>query len=154
MLTFAEGFQGILATETMLMAGVNDSAGHVRELATFLGRLKPAVAYLAVPTRPPAEPWVRRPDEEVINRAYQIVHEQLPAVELLTGYEGNPFASSGDTEADLLSITAVHPMRKEAVQEVLRRNGDAWFKVDLLVRRGRLVQLQFEGRDYFLRRLS
>jgi wyosine [tRNA(Phe)-imidazoG37] synthetase (radical SAM superfamily) len=96
MLAFADAFRGILATETMLVAGVNDGAEQIRQVAAFLGRLKPAVAYLSVPTRPPAEAWVYRPKEDIINRAYQIVQRHVPRVELLTGYEGNAFASSGN----------------------------------------------------------
>jgi len=82
------------------------------------------VAYLAVPTRPPAEKWVRPPDEETVNRAYRMVAREVDRVELLTGYESSAFAATGNSEEDILSITAVHPMRAEAVQDLLRRNGD------------------------------
>lgn len=37
-----------------------------------------------------------------------------PKEEDLIGYEGNAFAFTGDVEEDLLSITAVHPMREDA----------------------------------------
>ncbi len=40
-------------------------------------------------------------------------------MELLAGYEGDIFDFTGDVERDLLSITAVHPMRKEAVEKFL-----------------------------------
>jgi len=36
------------------------------------------------------------------------------------GYEGNAFASTGNVEEDLLSITAVHPMREEGVKKLLK----------------------------------
>ena len=107
--------EGELVTETMLVEGVNDGAEHSGELPSFLARLKPATAYLAVPTRPPAEEWVQSPEEEVINRAYQILDEKVDRVEYLIGYEGNAFAFTGNVEEDLLSITAVHPMREDAV---------------------------------------
>jgi wyosine [tRNA(Phe)-imidazoG37] synthetase (radical SAM superfamily) len=55
MLEFASSFTGVLATETMLVAGVNDDTAIVRGIADFLGRLQPSTAYLAIPTRPPAE---------------------------------------------------------------------------------------------------
>lgn len=61
------------------------------------------------------------PDEQAVTTAYQIFNEELPTVELLTGYEGNAFASTGDLVADLLAITAVHPMREDAVQNLLER---------------------------------
>lgn len=61
MLAFREIFAGVLVTETMLVSGVNDGVEQLRELAAFLRRLQPAVAYLAVPARPPAERWVCPP---------------------------------------------------------------------------------------------
>lgn len=105
--TFARDFQGTLVTETMLVAGINDAPGTLTATAAVIADLYPAVAYLSIPTRPPAEPGVCAPDEAVLNHAYQIYAEVLPRVELLIGYEGNVFASTGDVAADLLSITAV-----------------------------------------------
>ncbi|HEM61046.1 MAG TPA: radical SAM protein, partial [Chloroflexi bacterium] len=52
---FASAFPGELATETMLVRGVNDRPEYLVEVADFLSRLHPYAAYLAVPTRPPAE---------------------------------------------------------------------------------------------------
>ncbi len=46
---------GVLVIETMLVSGVNDGVEQLGELAAFLRRLQPAAAYLAIPTRPPAE---------------------------------------------------------------------------------------------------
>jgi wyosine [tRNA(Phe)-imidazoG37] synthetase (radical SAM superfamily) len=51
-------------------------------IATFLGRLRPARSYLAVPTRPPALAIVRPPSEEVIVRAHEILSGGRERVEL------------------------------------------------------------------------
>ena len=153
-LEFATSFGGQLVTETMLVAGVNDGQAHLRTLARFLGRLQPSVAYLSVPTRPPAEAWVRAPDEVALIRAYQILSEEVPRVEVLAGYEGDAFAFTGDVEENLLSITAVHPMRKEAVAAFLARAGVAWTVVRRLVAAGRLVETEYGGHTFYLRRLS
>lgn len=102
MLTFAEAYRGELATETMLVRGINDNAAHQAEVASFLAQLRPARAYLVVPTRPPAEPWVEPPPEGVINQAFQLLRGRLERVELLIGYEGNAFASTGNLADDLL----------------------------------------------------
>jgi wyosine [tRNA(Phe)-imidazoG37] synthetase (radical SAM superfamily) len=83
MLTFAEAYRGELATETMLVRDVNDDATHLADVANFLAQLQPATAYLAVPTRPPAEPWAGPPQEDVINRAFQVLRSRLEHVELL-----------------------------------------------------------------------
>jgi wyosine [tRNA(Phe)-imidazoG37] synthetase (radical SAM superfamily) len=113
-ISFARSFEGVLTTETMLIKGVNDSISEIRHVAEFLEKLEPDKAYLAIPTRPPAE-QIEPAIEPIINEAYQIFIERLSHVEYLIGYEGNAFASTGDVPEDLLNITAVHPMREEAV---------------------------------------
>jgi wyosine [tRNA(Phe)-imidazoG37] synthetase (radical SAM superfamily) len=154
MLRFRRDYAGTLTTETMLVADVNDSDGCIGGVADFLVRLKPARAYLSIPTRPPAEAWVQPPDEETLNQAYHILSEQVERVETLLGYEGNAFACTGDVEADLLSITAVHPMREDAVHAFLARAGAGWFTVRRLIERGQLVETTYEGRRYYGRKLS
>jgi len=154
MLTFAETYRGELATETMLVCGVNDDAAHLAEVANFLAQLHPAKAYLAVPTRPPAEPWAEPPPEAVINQAFQLLCTRLEHVELLIGYEGNAFASTGNVADDLLSITAVHPMREDAVQELLARSGAEMSVVRTLVAGGQLVETTYDGRKFYARKLK
>jgi wyosine [tRNA(Phe)-imidazoG37] synthetase (radical SAM superfamily) len=152
-LEFAKAFKGELATETMLVKGVNDGDDHIREVAGFLARLRPATAYLAIPTRPPAEEWVHPPADEAINRAYQILSGWIDRVEYLIGYEGNAFASTGNVEEDLLSITAVHPMREDAVSEFLARAKADWLIVHKLVEQGQLIKTEYEGKRFYMRRL-
>jgi wyosine [tRNA(Phe)-imidazoG37] synthetase (radical SAM superfamily) len=152
-LEFAQAFKGELATETMLVEGVNEGDDHIREVAGFLARLRPATAYLAIPTRPPAEEWVQPPSEEVINRAYQIVSERVDRVEYLIGYEGNAFAFTGDAEEDLLSITSVHPMREEAVGEFLVRARAEWSVVHRLIAQDQLVESKYDGLTFYMRKL-
>jgi wyosine [tRNA(Phe)-imidazoG37] synthetase (radical SAM superfamily) len=162
---FARRYPGQLTTETMLVEGVNDSEDCLREVAAFLGRLQDAnggpdasrarpIAYLSIPTRPPAEMWVRAPGEEAINRAYQILSEQVQQVEYLIGYEGNAFASTGHVEEDLLSITAVHPMREDAVRAFLARAGTDGSVVHRLIDQDQLVETIFRGQKFYVRRLN
>lgn len=153
MLAFAGAYQGELVTETMLVAGLNDGEDHLRESADFLAELKPAKAYLAAPIRPPVEKWVRVPDEASINRAYHIFSAKIDHVEYLIGYEGDAFAFTGDVEQDLLSITAVHPMREEAVSQFLARAGADWDVVRRLLAQGQLVETHYEGHRFYLRKL-
>lgn len=152
-LTFRQGFSGELVTETMLVSGLNDRPEQLDALARFLGRVQPAIAYLAVPTRPPAEAWVFPPDEHVINAAYHTVQGHVERVELLIGYEGNAFSASGHSAEDLLSITSVHPMRADAVEQLLNRNRESWEVVDRLIEERRLLELDYQQQRYYLRRL-
>jgi wyosine [tRNA(Phe)-imidazoG37] synthetase (radical SAM superfamily) len=151
MRAFAASYAGRLVTETMLLAGVNDVEAELRATASFIGRLHPERAYLAAPTRPPAECWVRPPPPASVARAYEVFRALAGRVELLVGYEGDAFTSTGDPGQDLLSIAAVHPMREQAVGRFLARAGASRRVVDELVRKGDLVRVDYGGHAYFVR---
>lgn len=151
---FAANFKGDFQTETMLLDGVNDGEEELQAKARFLAEICPNTAYLSVPTRPPAEDWARAPGESALARAYEIFHERLSRVELLSGYEGDAFASSGDAKRDLLSITAVHPMRESAVLSTLAKSGAEWEVVLELLQTGELVEVTYSSHRYYLRPVS
>ncbi|GAB6102436.1 radical SAM protein [Thermococcus atlanticus] len=155
MLEFRDGFKGRLVTETMLVDGV-DYGDELEKIAGFLKVLKPDVAYIAVPTRPPAEKWVKPADEETINRAFQLFAEALGEgrVEYLIGYEGNAFAFTGNVEDDLLGITAVHPMREDAVKKLLEKANAGWDVVEKLLKAGKLIEIEYGGEKFYMRRLK
>jgi len=151
---FAREYTGELVTETMLVAGVNDGERQLEEIADYLGYLQPDRAYLSIPTRPPAEVWPRPPDEQVLHRAYWIFCDRMERVEYLIGYEGNAFAFTGDVVQDLLDITAVHPMREDAVSDYLARAKGQWTVVRQLVAEGQLVEVEHGGHTFYLRKLG
>jgi wyosine [tRNA(Phe)-imidazoG37] synthetase (radical SAM superfamily) len=153
-LAFAGSYRGELVTETMLVAGVNDGEAHLRAIADHLARLQPSRSYLSIPTRPPAESWVHAPDERCLNKAYQILGERLGHVEYLIGYEGNAFSFTGDVEEDLLSITAVHPMREDAVSAFLAQAGAEWTPVRRLLAEDQLVEVGYSDHKFYLRKLN
>jgi wyosine [tRNA(Phe)-imidazoG37] synthetase (radical SAM superfamily) len=151
-LDFSKSYKGVLATETMLVRDVNDGKESLEMTADFLAQIRPEKAYISVPTRPPAEEWVLPPSEESINRAYQIFRSRLEQAELLVGYEGDAFASTGDAEQDLLSITAVHPMREEAVKKFLELAGRDWNIIQRLIDSGQMVETEYGGKKFYLKR--
>ena len=153
-LEFAKVHNGELVTETMLVKNLNDDDEHVKEVVDFLARLKPAKAYLAIPTRPPSEAWVEPPDENAINRAYQIFTERISGVEYLIGYEGNAFAFTGNVDEDLLDITAVHPMREEAVKKLLLKAKVDWSVIDRLIAQDKLVETKYKHKKFVMRKSS
>jgi wyosine [tRNA(Phe)-imidazoG37] synthetase (radical SAM superfamily) len=153
MLRFAREFGGELVSETMLVPDLNDGDDALAATAAFLARLRPRVAFLAAPTRPPAEPWVRPPTEEAVNRAYQCFAARLPRVELLTGFEGTEFGSSGVAAEDLLAVTAVHPLREDAALALLARAGAERIVLERLVREDALRPVVYQGHTFYVRRL-
>ena len=153
MRSFSEEFEGVLATETMLIRGVNDGKDEIERIADFLLEISPEISYISIPTRPPAERWVEPADEGTINMAYQVFGDRGLKAEYLIGYEGNAFASTGNVREDLLSITSVHPMREEGVDELLRKADAGWDTVEKLVNKGELVKLVYEGKRFYMRKL-
>jgi wyosine [tRNA(Phe)-imidazoG37] synthetase (radical SAM superfamily) len=148
---FAEQYRGKLVTETMLVSGVNDSEDVLMSTAKVVGGLHPNTAYLSIPTRPPAEPGVHPPDEATIAKAYAIFSGKTSPVETLTGYEGNAFAFTNDAAADILSITAVHPMREDAMTAFLTRADAGWDLVTRLIDDGQLAEINYAGHRFYLR---
>lgn len=119
--TFSEGFPGELTTETMLIQNVNDTIEELSKIGDFIAQLSPKTSYLAIPTRPPADLWACAASEHTVAVAYHLFTERLINTELLTGYEGDQFAFTGDIEQDVLSITAVHPMKEEGIYALLKK---------------------------------
>lgn len=154
MLLFSKNYPGELVTETMLVHGLNSDPDMLGEMAEFLAALSPEKAYLAIPTRPPAENWVKPPGPEELNRAFQIYSEKIDRVEYLIGYEGNAFAYTGNVDKDLLSITSVHPMRESAVRNILEKAGKDWGVVNKLISKQKIVETDYNGRKFYLRNFN
>lgn len=108
---------------------------------------------VAIPTRLPTEQG-EPATEQIINAAYHIFTERLSKVEYLIGYKGNAFACMGNVQDDLLSITAVHPMREEAVAEFLKRANTGWTAVQHLIEKRDLEELEYQGKKFYMRILS
>jgi wyosine [tRNA(Phe)-imidazoG37] synthetase (radical SAM superfamily) len=153
MLTFSKMYDGRLMTETLLVHGTNDSEDDVTATADFIAKLRPEVAYLSIPTRPPSEDWVRPPDEDVVNRAYQIFVDRIEKVECLLGMESGSFGYTGNVEQDILGVTAVHPMRESAVRELLARANTDWSLIEKMLAEEKIVELAYEGGKFYFRKL-
>ena len=56
----------------MLVKNLNDDRQGLEKTAEFISEINCSLAYLSIPTRPPTLKWVCPPEEQVINRAYQV----------------------------------------------------------------------------------
>ena len=149
---FAGSYTGTLCTETMLVKELNDNPEELTAIANFVkSRISPYKAYIGVPTRPPAEPWVSRPEPESITAAYAIFTKEGLNAETLTGYESSGFVVTDNPVEEILEITAVHPMRSDAVKDVLNRFSVGEDVLQQLVKEGRIRKVHYEGWDYYIR---
>ena len=151
---FAASFKGILATETMLIKNVNDNLESIIKTAELIKYINPEKAYILVPTRPPAEDWVEIPDEQKLNTAYQIFKNLNINTELLIQYEGLEFTYSSNAEKELLSILAVHPMRKDAVEEFIKKANKNNNLILSLIESETIKQVRYNNNIYYLKNLS
>ncbi len=151
---FAFSFKGTLVTETMLVKGINDSLESLNKTAKIISEINPHKSYILVPTRPPAESLVKSPTEESLNTAYQIYSSLINNVELIAHSEGTDFSYSSDIEKELLSILAVHPMRKDAVEEFLLRAHADWDTIKSLVENNFIRTVEYCNNSYYLKNIN
>ncbi|MFC2139040.1 radical SAM protein [Bacteroidota bacterium] len=151
---FSRQFNGELHTETMLVKDINDDDLAIEHVADFISLVKPASAYLAVPTRPPASKKIYPVNTETLQRAARIFNSFRIHTEYLNNYEGNDFVSTNNVEQDILTITAVHPMRKDAIINLLDKAGKKWDVIEKLIKDQEIEKKNYNGNVYFLRKFS
>jgi wyosine [tRNA(Phe)-imidazoG37] synthetase (radical SAM superfamily) len=152
--TFASSFKGVMVTETMLVKRVNNNVESIKSTVEFIKQLNPDKAYILVPTRPPAEKFVEPPSEENLNEAYQIFNASINNVELLAYSEGTDFSYSSDAEKELLSILAVHPMRKDAVEKFLNKSRSNWNLIESLIVNNVLKEVKYSDNTFFAKNIK
>jgi len=151
---FARIFKGRINTETMLIQGFNDNQDEIEKVAGFLAGIKGVKSYLSIPVRPPAREDLVQSGESVVNMAYQFFSEKSIGTECITGYEGNAFAFTGYVKEDIMSITSVHPMKKEAVNELLIKSGKTWEVIERLIKDEKLREVEYNGDIFYMRNLK
>ncbi len=146
---FAQAFTGTLVTETMLVDGFNHSDTSIENLAGFIRSLHPSKAYLSIPIRPPVRSGVRPPDASRLTRVISIMAEHgVPVVDLFE-HESDPFQISSDLENQLLGITAVHPIREEALLDIVTRSGMDWEVIRNMIENGLLIRTVHNGHVFY-----
>ncbi|HBB91655.1 MAG TPA: radical SAM protein [Bacteroidales bacterium] len=148
---FSKVFDGKLVTESMLLKDMNDSETGLMKLGEYLQTLNPCKAFIAIPTRPVACENIFPADEAAVALAYEVFTCRGLSVELLTGYEGNAFASSGNFTDDILSITAVHPMRKDAVHELMAKSNASNESLNNLIECKLIKVITYNNQIFFIR---
>jgi hypothetical protein len=146
---FAEEFHGYLATETMLVVGVNDDEAGVRRVADFVRSLDPSHAYVSVPVRPTTVPWARRPSADAALRAAEAFTRTGLRTTLLSSDEDEAgFAPSPDAIEGLIGILAVHPMTERAARDYITVSGADWQRVEALISEGAIVRVEHDLKPY------
>ncbi len=142
---FRRGFRGRLWVETMLVRGVNDSEPALRAIRDALDRIGPDAVQVNVPTRPPAEAWVRAPLAEDVANAVAMLGAAAEAIP--SAHSELELAGSGDIEDLVLGVISRHPMRAaELVPAIVGRAAAAGSPVDAARAHKVLERLKATGR--------
>jgi len=153
-LSFRRRFQGGLVTETMLVSGINDREAAIRNLSAFLLELQPRKSYLSIPIRPPAESWVKPPPPAPLQKIFQMISDKVPFMDLLFESEPSDFSSTGNLVEDILATTAVHPLREEALQRMVRQAGADWNIVEELITTAKVSCIPYREEHFYFRIFS
>lgn len=149
---FSSQYKGLLVTETMLVQGVNDSVEQLTQTADFIAQINPSVAYISIPTRPPALSSVNPPDELVVNQAFQIFTDRGLMVELLLGFEGTNMGHTGNAIEDIINICTVHPIREDSIMELLEKNNADINTLNLLVQNKYVEKVKYKSDTFYIRK--
>jgi wyosine [tRNA(Phe)-imidazoG37] synthetase (radical SAM superfamily) len=115
---FREEYGGKLLLEVMLIQDLNDSNEALSDIASCVARIRPDELHLALPDRPPAEPWVRPPDPQGLMRASAILGASAKVLHpletiLQLGLDESPLET-------ILGIITRHPLSESQMLRALK----------------------------------
>lgn len=148
---FAKEYKHYLVTESMFLKNHNDSEQEIAAIAKYIKELNPKIAYLAIPTRPGPCKNMEPANEAALTNAYGIFTDNGIKSEFLTGYEGNEFSSTGNFENDIMSITAVHPMREDAVYKLIESCNTNKYELNKLIESAKIKVAKYGGHNFYSR---
>jgi len=118
LIVFRKEYRGKLWIEVMLVDGLNDTTQALWESAKILQSIRPDAVHINLPTRPPAEAWVKPPHPESLMRAMAILGY---TAEVVHPTEGIFDLSGYDNPVDaIISIITRHPMRQDQLERTLK----------------------------------
>jgi wyosine [tRNA(Phe)-imidazoG37] synthetase (radical SAM superfamily) len=143
LIAFREEYHGHFWLEVMLVRGLNDTEQALQDLAVIVKRIQPDEVHINIPDRPPAEEWVRPPNEDGLARALAILGKTARIVRPATGVSAS--GKDGTITEAILGIITRHPMREQDLIHTLAN----WSPQEL--RRG-LDELLISGKAQIIQR--
>jgi len=117
MIDFRKEYSGEIWMEVMLVKGLNDHPENITKIKETLTLMKCDRVYVNVPIRPPAENWVKIPDNErIIEICKELGATNIAYYETEVGFSINKQA---DIEDQIIKITSRHPLRESQIITML-----------------------------------
>jgi wyosine [tRNA(Phe)-imidazoG37] synthetase (radical SAM superfamily) len=117
--SFRREYRGSLWLEVMLIKDVNDGEEALREIASAVERIQPDQVHIAIPVRPPAEPDIRRPDEEGLRRAAAILGSRARVIPPAGG--ALDLSGHQNVGEAVLAVISRHPVEEKELRRELER---------------------------------
>ncbi|MEA3326302.1 MAG: radical SAM protein, partial [Chloroflexota bacterium] len=121
LIAFRKTYKKKLWIEVMLIGGVNDTENALRELAAWMEQIQPDEVHVLQPTRPPAEAWVKPPDEAGLERAHKILGETAKII--LPAQGTFDLSYDEDLIKAITGIITRHPMKEPELVDALNQWG-------------------------------
>lgn len=118
LLAFRREYRGQLWLEVMLVEGLNDSPEELQRIARLVEWIQPDRVDITLPTRPPAESWVRPASQASVQRA-----EALFGVRARPAQEKQPhlaLAEDKNLAAEIQALITRHPLRETDLLQALK----------------------------------
>ena len=147
LVAFGREYTGRLWLEVMLIAGLNDDEASLEDLAAAIERIGPHEVHLVLPTRPPAESWVRPSEEDGIARALRVLGRAVPVLHPLKEYGDFSAGGESDPSVAAAAILLRHPMSDKELREFFQHCGvaDAESAINALQAAGKAVEIVRES---------
>jgi wyosine [tRNA(Phe)-imidazoG37] synthetase (radical SAM superfamily) len=146
---FREEYSGEIWLEVMLVEGINDSDKSLMDIKNAIEQVKPERIYISVPTRPPAEVWVRPPRPDRIIRAHEVLGNTRDLTDHESGEFGIDIDNFPDARTAIIEICSRHPLREEQARGIETRFPGAG-SIDTMLQDGSLERVEYQNRSYFL----
>ena len=114
---FRKVYRGKLWIEVMLIAGMNDSAEALQDIAAVLEKVRPDTVHLVLPTRPSTESDVSLPSGDSIARARLILSRVAKVVHPVKGSMN--LRNTADIIETVTAITRRHPLQERELRHAL-----------------------------------
>lgn len=117
LIEFRQEYKGNYWLEVMLINDLNDTQQTLEDIAKWIEKIKPDKVHIGLPTRPPAEKWIKPPDQEGIMRAIATLGK---VAEVVSPGEGKFDLGDGTNVIDgILAIITRHPMSDAQLDRAL-----------------------------------
>jgi wyosine [tRNA(Phe)-imidazoG37] synthetase (radical SAM superfamily) len=148
-LEFKNDYDHTLTTETMVVKGMNDDQHEFEAIAEFLTYIQPAICYIAVPDRPPADRRVQMPEATIIEIAETVFNQHGLNTEVLSDIQPCKWIWPPDLLEQLSALTAVHPVDEASINKILSKKAQGRDLIDKLVKDGKIRRLRYNGKNYY-----